>query len=139
MKRALLIVLLLAGCRRTASESPTVAPPDAPARAAILAQLRDPDGARFGPFERGRNGATCGTVNAHNGFGGYTGPRPFAWSASTGPILYEFDGELGSWRERGEVAERFAALGCSIGADQGKAIAALQALRDSERRVETGR
>lgn len=48
----------------------------AEARAAVRARLKDPNSAQFGDAivtER----AVCGSVNAKNGFGGYTGPQPF--------------------------------------------------------------
>lgn len=64
-------------------------------------------------------------MNARNGFGGYAGAMPFAWSAETGVIAYDFEGDLYHWHDRGRIAERFADLGCSIGPDQAKAIAAL--------------
>jgi hypothetical protein len=42
----------------------------------VQASLRDPESAQFGTVTvRGIYG--CGTVNAKNGFGGYTGKRPF--------------------------------------------------------------
>lgn len=47
---------------------------------AIKRSLRDPDSARFGTVRVYRSGGSpvvCGTVNARNGFGGYTGERPF--------------------------------------------------------------
>jgi hypothetical protein len=89
-------------------------------------------------MSRGRGGAVCGTVNARNGLGGYTGAEPFAWSTATGALLYQFQGELGGWRERGELARRFAALGCSIGPDQARAIDAVAALEASDRRIDSG-
>lgn len=48
----------------------------AEARAAVRARLKDPKSAQFGDAivtER----AVCGSVNAKNGFGGYTGSQPF--------------------------------------------------------------
>lgn len=133
MKRAAAIVLLAAGCQRAETESPAAGTEFSQARAAVTSQLRDPESARFGPLTRGRGGAVCGTVNARNGFGGYTGAAPFAWSAATGALLYDFPTSEGHWRDRGELAERFAALGCSIGPDQAKAISALRALETSEK------
>lgn len=128
-----MLLLFLAACG-TAPAAPPADPPEfIQARAAILSQLRDPQSAAFGTLTRGRRDAVCGTVNARNGFGGYTGAEPFAWSPATGATLYEFPSELGHWRERGELAERFADLGCSIGPDQAKAIAALRALDPSKK------
>lgn len=121
LSAAALLTLALVACNRAPSQ-PTWQP-DGPARAAVLAGLRDPESARFGPLTPGKGAAWCGTVNARNGYGGMTGPRAFAWSPSTGVMLYEFDGPLGRWIERGEVAERFAALGCSVGPDQERALA----------------
>ncbi|WP_126401184.1 hypothetical protein [Blastochloris tepida] len=49
---------------------------------AVRRALRDPESARFGPLNAaalaGGDVAVCGSVNARNGFGGYTGPMPFA-------------------------------------------------------------
>ena len=46
------------------------------ARTIVRAYLKDPDSAEF--KMKGMNGGlVCGTVNARNGFGGYTGHTPF--------------------------------------------------------------
>jgi len=71
----------------------------AAARSAVLAVFKDPDSARFGTLTRKtvgdkfnefeghlrrdavdkRTDLVCGTVNAKNGFGGYTGHVRFAY------------------------------------------------------------
>src|SRR5262245_13994790 len=102
----LFLALALAGCNVTSAEAPP--PPAAPsgppptanipdkelfrqARAAVVANLKDPESARFGDkfdrrINRGRDGVlyevVCGEVNARNGFGGYTGSKMFLWTAS---------------------------------------------------------
>jgi hypothetical protein len=49
------------------------------AQMAVRAQLRDPESAKIESQVVMRNGqrTVCGTVNAKNGFGGYTGETPF--------------------------------------------------------------
>ena len=50
------------------------------AKQAVKAQLRDPASAQFGDIhvvEKNGIRAACGTVNARNGFGGYTGHTQF--------------------------------------------------------------
>ena len=57
---------------------------EAAARALVIARLKDPDSARFGRFDLGREGISsngkrtafaCLTVNAKNSMGGYTGDQ----------------------------------------------------------------
>jgi hypothetical protein len=47
----------------------------------VMASLKDPDSARFGPIYAVRSPdgviVACGYVNAKNSFGGYTGDQPF--------------------------------------------------------------
>jgi hypothetical protein len=51
------------------------------AEAAVRLQLKDPDSAKFSEIEQcGDAEAATGKVNARNGFGGYTGPREFAYA-----------------------------------------------------------
>jgi hypothetical protein len=47
------------------------------AKATVIATLKDPDSARFGPITTDGK-VICGTVNAKNAFGGYVGPKVFA-------------------------------------------------------------
>jgi hypothetical protein len=94
--------LAVAGCQ-TAAEAPSTAhitdqQAFAAARSAVLANLKDPDSAKFGAsFTRKRvsminplfvlRGYTvdqrtdivCGTVNSRNSFGGYVGQSVFAY------------------------------------------------------------
>lgn len=51
----------------------------AKAKDRVLASLRDPGSATFGPVAISHKNGTvaCGTVNAKNGFGGMTGAQPF--------------------------------------------------------------
>lgn len=53
----------------------------AAARTVVLAALKDPSSAQFGPASVrlvGDSGtAVCGTVNARNSFGGYAGPQRY--------------------------------------------------------------
>lgn len=52
------------------------------AKAAVISELRDPDGARFADLKvrtvAGKQ-AVCGTVNAKNARGRMAGPQPFAY------------------------------------------------------------
>jgi hypothetical protein len=48
-------------------------------------QIRDPE-ARVADLRIGRAGAVCGTVDARNRMGAYTGPRPFVADLSAGFI-----------------------------------------------------
>jgi hypothetical protein len=134
-KRCLIPLLFATACSSRNSDAPTQPAEFAEARAAILAQLRDPDSAKFGPVVNRQDGAVCGSVNARNGYGGFTGSQAFAWSPKTGAMFYDYPTEEGHWRERGELARRFAALGCSISPDQSKAIAAVEALEASDHRL----
>jgi hypothetical protein len=86
--------------RHTSGISPSGPPPTATisdqdlfkqARQAVVASVKDPDSVKFGPqFERRvhstRSGQpyeiVCGQVKAKNSFGGYTGMKMFAWTAS---------------------------------------------------------
>jgi len=52
------------------------------ARQTLLSRLKDPDSATIDNEKQGRvtesgRGLYCGTVNAKNGFGGFTGPQRF--------------------------------------------------------------
>ncbi len=57
--------LLLAGCGGSESES----------KKAVLANLKDPDSAKFGKFTQVGEELACMTVNAKNSMGGYTGDK----------------------------------------------------------------
>lgn len=66
-----------AGTRADAAPDPILA--EAQAEVAIKDALKDPDSAKFGEEDvrDAKRPVVCGTVNAKNGFGGYTGMRPF--------------------------------------------------------------
>ena len=106
-KLPLLLCLLVAGCQ-TASSNPPQAPMPfvasplsdaelfAKAKKTLLGKLKDPDSAKFdGSMRRvvadrpdGNKGEyVCGRVNSKNGFGGYTGTKPFAYLVETGAIM----------------------------------------------------
>lgn len=88
-----LLLILLSGCQTASSPPPTANVTDeamfADARQAVLAILKDPDSAKFGPgmTRKAKNGGwkneptdvVCGTVNSKNSFGGYTGMALFAY------------------------------------------------------------
>lgn len=57
--------LLLTACGGSESE----------ARKAVLANLKDPDSAKFGKFTQMNEKSACLTVNARNSMGGYTGDQ----------------------------------------------------------------
>lgn len=102
----LLISLALAGCQTAAQQAtddavmsmsatppnPNYKPPSDKvaidtARRTVTSQLKDPDSAKFSqlvrklaPNARGEpTDVICGSVNAKNSFGGYTGSRPFVF------------------------------------------------------------
>jgi len=53
--------------------------------ARIYDSLRDQQGVKWGTMTGARNGTTlCGSVNAHNAFGGYTGLRRFIFNEAVG-------------------------------------------------------
>jgi hypothetical protein len=64
---SLLFALGLAGCEEENHDT----------KQAVRVALRDPSSATFRTIYVGPGGVTCGDVNAKNGFGGYTGFRPF--------------------------------------------------------------
>lgn len=103
------------------------------AKAFVAASMKDPDSVRFGQLSHGKGKSICGLVNAKNGYGGYTGMEPFVYSPErVGDefYIYEFQGPIGHWGERGEMAEIFQSRGCSIGPDQDAALNAIRAIRD---------
>jgi len=103
---ALLLVGVLAGCNQTTgSGSPTPsAAPAAPlsdaeiakAKAAVRVALKDPDSAKFGPMRRDGE-YVCGTINSKNGFGGYTGAKPFSLDAKGEVLIGGESTSFGIW------------------------------------------
>lgn len=64
------------------------------AKKAVLASLKDPESAIFGPMEVRATGndsalVSCGSVNARNGFGGYTGMRRVIVGAGQAEVKLE--------------------------------------------------
>lgn len=85
--------LACAGCQTASAPPPETAGLSdsaaiAMARAAVIAALKDPASAQFGPMRRASTAdplgrkfdVVCGTVNARNSFGGLTGQKPFAYN-----------------------------------------------------------
>jgi hypothetical protein len=107
------------------------------ARAYVLANLKNAESARFGPFTHGEGAAVCGLVSARNESGDVIGPRALVYSpdAPPGDRLY-IDNKDGDWGNRGILAEIFAQRGCSIGADQAMALAVRKALKEKDRSEE---
>jgi len=74
-------------------------------KAAVLAQLRDPDSAKFseifavGDRKVGKAFPViiCGKVNAKNGFGGFTGDQPFVRFMATGAVTLEKQTAIKEW------------------------------------------
>lgn len=60
------VLLTVTGCGRETS-----------AQRHVRAMLKDPDSAKFELLFTGRNNLECGTVNAKNSFGGYTGAQAY--------------------------------------------------------------
>ncbi|EPZ7023491.1 hypothetical protein ACUNEO_20635 [Serratia sp. IR-2025] len=59
-------------------------------QSAVLKNLKDPDSAKFGYSYQGKDKFTlCGTVNAKNGYGGYTGETRFIYSLEKGSLTFD--------------------------------------------------
>ncbi len=74
MKKSLLLIittLALVACEKT----PVVDSEEIAVQKAVTASLKDPDSAKFGKFTLVSEKDACITVNAKNGFGGYTGDQ----------------------------------------------------------------
>jgi hypothetical protein len=66
--------------------------------ARIYNSLRDQSGVKWGSVTGARNGTTvCGSVNAHNGFGGYTGQRRFIFNEAVGDLGVPAGGAYVHW------------------------------------------
>jgi len=61
------------------------------ARQAVMARLKDPNSADFGDVYRGSSGAVCGSVNAKNSFGGFTGLTRFVSGGAATATFLESD------------------------------------------------
>lgn len=61
------------------------------AQRAVRERLKDPSSAEFGEFRYVRGKAGCGTVNARNGFGGYTGEQRFIYLGRDVGAMFERD------------------------------------------------
>jgi hypothetical protein len=106
----------------------------ADARRAVLAGLRDPESARFANVAVNGRGIVCGTINARNGFGGYTGAAGFYYDPSDRrAVIADLSGD---WEAKGYQAVAFEAVGCSIGAEQQQALDAHRHLEASYARSE---
>ncbi len=80
------LAFALACCASSAAAQTTDAYPLDSAQAQVRSRLKDPASAQFADLRQGttRPSGTpvvCGTVNAKNGFGGYTGPTRFIANA----------------------------------------------------------
>lgn len=67
------------------------------AKEAVLAQLKDPDSAKFGKVVVKESGIVCGYVNAKNSLGGYTGEKGFI--SLGGPKMTWLQGEAKDFEE----------------------------------------
>lgn len=136
-KKLLVAMSMLLNCCHQGSQAPDAKPAAFnEAKSFVVASLKDPDSANFRNFQAGTSRSICGAVNARNSYGGYTGFSPFVYSPE-GPVadrLYIYTGE-GDWNEKGIMAEIFAERGCTIGADQAKALNARRLLAASDRRI----
>lgn len=61
------------------------------AKRAVTAVLKDPESAKFGYIypSAAMINVACGTVNAKNSFGGYTGEQKFIANPSTGSVILD--------------------------------------------------
>ena len=127
----MILAALTAGCTADPAEkSATIGTPDKSSvefereREVALENLRDPESARFGPMYRGKGAAVCGTLNAHNAYGGYTGMQPFAVDLShknPGDRFYIY-APVGDYGERGSYAEILDERGCKLNGDAAQAL-----------------
>lgn len=84
-------------------------------RTQVLTRLRDPESARFGAFSRGirldsnnkRRDTVCGSVNAKNAYGGYTGMRPLVYFVDTRELHIADDSSL-----EGQLADTIYKITC---------------------------
>lgn len=119
MKPALATLLLLASCGPTTPApiaEPTENPKIAAAQLAVLARLRDPGSAKFGPFTVTERGIVCGSVNARNGFNGYSGTSAF-WFDPQSKEAYIATESQDSWGKQYD-AELFQKKGCPSGLER---------------------
>lgn len=117
------ISIFVAGCQQAAAPDQRIEQ----ARAAVIAQLRDPASARFGEMTISRAGAVCGTVNGANGFGGYTGQMAFFYD----PRNQEVRIASPIARERHFDARFFEERGCSIGPDHAEQLRNDRAIQEA--------
>lgn len=77
--------------------------------ARIYNSLRDQNGVKWGAMTGTRNGTTlCGSVNAHNNLGGYTGQRRFIFNEAVGdPGVPLGGGAYVHWQEHGGFAREW--------------------------------
>lgn len=96
-KTIFILALALSACQ---TEQTTVSTADdgalfEAARKSVLASLRDPKSAEFGPrFQRRQSmglEVVCGTVNSKNGFGGYTGQTVFVYKIAANRVVFAGD------------------------------------------------
>ena len=76
--------LLLTSCGGDESE----------AKKAVLANLKDPDSAKFGKFTKVGENHACMTVNAKNSMGGYTGDKQAFLKKEEGKWEFYFTQEV---------------------------------------------
>lgn len=71
----------------------------------VIAKLKDPNSAKFGPLIAGKDKdgslVACGTVNAKNSFGGYTGMMPYQvkMSANEAPVIAIANNQMAFWMQ----------------------------------------
>lgn len=100
----------------------------------VRAQLKDPDSARFRDLTLGDGGFVCGQLNAKNSYGGYNGFTAFFFNRSSGEVfIYDQNQD---WRGKGYDARLFREIGCTIGLDERRALEAIKAIEESDRRIE---
>lgn len=76
------LCIFIAGCDGNSKEQDAWFLLQVRAEAAVKSNLRDPSSAEFsGVRVNVENEAVCGSVNAKNGFGGFSGPTAYAYAA----------------------------------------------------------
>lgn len=90
-------IVFLSGCVGTQQPAPTYSYAPYPLtddqiaaiQQQLATQLKDPGSAQFGPIQaaistQDKSVAVCGTVNAKNSYGGYTGTKPYVGALDGG-------------------------------------------------------
>lgn len=117
MKLAIVSLLLLSACNQvTAEPTKAVDTEVEAAKVTVLARMRDPGSAQFGDVALNDKGIVCGSVNAHNGFGGYAGAQAFWFDPKTAEVYLATEAQ-DAWGKQYD-AKVFQKKGCPSGLER---------------------